>query len=131
MQVLKFGGSSVASAAAIGRVVEIVSKAIEHDRTIVVCSAIGGCTDTLIEIGRRAASGDESFQTLLDQLKERHHTIISELLPGVFQEKVTETVPELWGIVLDKDRYCQVHLFGNKLQMAGRKGNSKDLFRTG
>ncbi|MBR4755723.1 MAG: aspartate kinase, partial [Bacteroidales bacterium] len=104
MQVLKFGGSSVASAAAIGRVVEIVSKAIEHDRTIVVCSAIGGCTDTLIEIGRRAASGDESFQTLLDQLKERHHTIISELLPGVFQEKVTETVDDLFSKLGDTVR---------------------------
>lgn len=104
MQVLKFGGSSVASAAAIGRVVEIVSKAIEHDRTIVVCSAIGGCTDTLIEIGRRAASGDETFQTLLDQLKERHHTIISELLPGVFQEKVTKTVDDLFSKLGDTVR---------------------------
>ena len=51
MQVLKFGGSSVAAASAISRVTGIVSKALEQDRTIVVCSAISRCTDTLIEIG--------------------------------------------------------------------------------
>ena len=53
------------------RVIEIVSKELERDRTILVCSAISGCTDTLIEVGRRAAAGDESFQTLLDTLRER------------------------------------------------------------
>ena len=96
MQVLKFGGTSVASAQAISRVVEIVTNAVEHDRTIIVCSAISGCTDTLIEVGRRAAAGDGSFQTLLDDLRERHHVIINELLPGVFQEKVTGTVDGLF-----------------------------------
>ncbi|MBO7623499.1 MAG: hypothetical protein J6S64_05635, partial [Bacteroidales bacterium] len=51
MQVLKFGGSSVANANNISKVVEIVSKAVERDRTIMVVSAISKCTDTLINIG--------------------------------------------------------------------------------
>ena len=96
MQVLKFGGTSVASASSISRVIEIVAQALEHDRTIVVCSAIKGCTDTLIEIGRRAAAGDESFQTLFNELQERHHAIISELLPSVFQDKVRQTIDGLF-----------------------------------
>ena len=104
MQVLKFGGTSVASAQAISRVIEIVSKELERDRTILVCSAISGCTDTLIEVGRRAAAGDESFQTLLDTLRERHHNIIAELLPGVFQEKVKQTVDGLFDQLGDTVR---------------------------
>ena len=51
MQVMKFGGTSVADASAISTVTDIVSAALERDRTIVVCSAVGGCTDRLIETG--------------------------------------------------------------------------------
>ena len=51
MQVLKFGGSSVSDAANMSKVVEIVTKAVDRDRTILVASAISGCTDTLIRIG--------------------------------------------------------------------------------
>ena len=50
MQVLKFGGSSVANAANMSKVVDIVTKAVDRDRTILVSSAISGCTDTLIKI---------------------------------------------------------------------------------
>ena len=56
MQVLKFGGSSVASAQAMLQTLSIVQKELEEDRTIVVSSAIGGCTDGLIEMGRLAAT---------------------------------------------------------------------------
>ena len=104
MQVLKFGGSSVAAASAISRVTGIVSKALEQDRTIVVCSAISRCTDTLIEIGRKAAARDEGCLDLLQELQDRHHTIIRELLPTVFQEKVTATVDHLFGELRDTVR---------------------------
>ena len=40
MQVLKFGGSSVANAANMSKVVDIVTKAVDRDRTILVSSAI-------------------------------------------------------------------------------------------
>lgn len=81
MQVLKFGGTSVANATNMSKVVDIVTKAVSRDRTILVCSAISKCTDTLIEIGRRAASGEGSYRNLIDDLQEKHHAIISELLP--------------------------------------------------
>ncbi|MCM1502171.1 MAG: bifunctional aspartate kinase/homoserine dehydrogenase I [Bacteroidales bacterium] len=81
MQVMKFGGTSVANADAMSRVVEIVSRAVERDRTILVASAIGGCTDTLVKIGNLAAGRDESYRLLIDELQERHHSIIRELLP--------------------------------------------------
>ena len=51
MQVLKFGGSSVANAENMSKVVDIVTKAVDRDRTILVTSAISGCTDTPERIG--------------------------------------------------------------------------------
>mgnify|MGYP003549447758 CR=1 FL=1 len=65
MQVLKFGGSSVSDAANMSKVVEIVTKAVDRDRTILVASAISGCTDTLIRIGNLAAERDESYKELI------------------------------------------------------------------
>ncbi|MCQ2163790.1 MAG: bifunctional aspartate kinase/homoserine dehydrogenase I [Bacteroidales bacterium] len=90
MQVLKFGGTSVASAENMSKVVDIVVKALEKDRTILVCSAISKCTDTLIEVGKRAASRDESYKSLLDALQERHHGIIAELVPESGRDAATE-----------------------------------------
>ena len=81
MQVLKFGGTSVATAERIRKVADIVSEAVERDRTILVASAVSGCTDTLIETGTRAARKDESYRSLLDSLQERHHGLILDLLP--------------------------------------------------
>lgn len=101
---MKFGGSSVATASSISRVTGIVSKALEQDRAIVVCSAVSRCTDTLIDIGRRAAARDESCLTLLQELQDRHHTIIRELLPAVFQEKVTAVVDGLFRELRDTVR---------------------------
>ena len=56
MKVLKFGGSSVGNAENIGKVVEIVKKAIETDVCFVVLSAMQGTTDALLEIGHTAGN---------------------------------------------------------------------------
>ena len=56
MQVLKFGGTSVARPE---RIIEIVRTSLERDRSLLVCSAISGCTDALIRLGRLAAARDE------------------------------------------------------------------------
>lgn len=89
MQVLKFGGTSIGDSAAMSKVVDIVNKAADKDRTILVVSAISGCTDALISIGNLAASRDESYKPLIDQLQLRHQTIIRELLP---LEKIEESL---------------------------------------
>ena len=89
MQVLKFGGSSVADAQNMSKVVDIVIKAVDRDRTILVVSAISGCTDTLIKIGTLASERDESYKTLIDNLQQRHHDIINDLLP---REKQNESL---------------------------------------
>ena len=49
---MKFGGSSVANAQNINKVIAIVKEALKKDKTVVVSSAISGCTDELIAIGK-------------------------------------------------------------------------------
>ncbi len=96
MQVLKFGGSSVAGAGNMAKVVDIVTKAVDRDRTILVSSAISGCTDTLIKIGTLASQRDESYKVLIDELQQKHHEIINELLPREKQVESTEVCDSLF-----------------------------------
>lgn len=96
MQVMKFGGTSVANSSAMAQVVDIVSKAVDRDRTILVVSAISGCTDTLIRIGNLAAQRNEEYKTLIDGLQRRHHDIIKELLPIEKHEESKETCDALF-----------------------------------
>ncbi len=96
MQVLKFGGSSVAGAGNMAKVVDIVTNAVDRDRTILVSSAISGCTDTLIKIGTLASQRDESYKTLIDGLQKQHHDIINEFLPIEKQKESTEVCDSLF-----------------------------------
>ena len=97
MQVLKFGGTSVASADAMLQTIQIVQKALEADRTLVVSSAISGCTDALIEMGRLAAARDEAYKERLNRWQERHHAIIDKLLPAGYRNKTQGAVDGLFG----------------------------------
>ncbi len=67
MIVMKFGGSSVESAEAIGRVAEIVRAAIAR-RPVVVVSAMGKTTNKLLAIAAAAVSGkrEEALESLTD-----------------------------------------------------------------
>ena len=96
MQVLKFGGSSVADAAKMSQVVDIVTKAVDRDRTILVISAIKGCTDTLIKVGNLASQRDEKYKDLIIGLQQQHHEIINELLPREKREESTEVCDSLF-----------------------------------
>jgi len=103
MQVLKFGGTSVASAENIGKVIAIVTRALAHGPVALVVSALGGTTDALIGIGRTAASGDEAFRQTLRQLEARHLTAAEQLLPSFeaqaeIQPWLTAQFAELAGL---------------------------------
>ncbi len=72
--VMKFGGSSVESAAAIERVAGIV-RAREHRRPVVVVSAMGKTTNRLLAMADAAVSGDASRAlALCAELKVFHET---------------------------------------------------------
>lgn len=95
MQVLKFGGSSVANATNISRVLDIVSKAARRDRVALVCSAISGCTDALLDLAR-TERGSAERQVMLESLKTRHEDIIRRLFTGAERELVSGKVAALF-----------------------------------
>ena len=80
MKVLKFGGSSVANAENIEKVIKIISDSIKESKCAVVFSAIQGVTDLLIETGQLAESGDESFRAKLTEIEEIHIEAIRNLI---------------------------------------------------
>src|SRR2546430_10245411 len=80
LTVLKFGGTSVADAAALQRVAALVGRAHRTTRPVVVVSALAGVTDALLAAVAAAASGDaERMRPQLDALLERHAEIAGRL----------------------------------------------------
>ncbi len=82
MIVMKFGGSSVDSAASIGRVVEIVRRHLDH-KPLVVVSAMGKTTRKLLESAEAAAAGDPKaalagFEELRETHRREAHGVVSE-----------------------------------------------------
>jgi aspartate kinase len=85
---MKFGGTSVATAEAIGRVAEIVRARIER-RPIVIVSAMGKTTNALLAIASTAASGDrDRALSMLCTLVDFHRGESEHLvdLEPVFEE---------------------------------------------
>src|SRR3954470_14306174 len=89
MKVLKFGGSSVGSADSINQVVDIIRKASEVGRCAVVLSAMQGTTDELIETGRDAERGDETYVARLSNIRERHLSTVAQLFAGGANDELT------------------------------------------
>ena len=95
MKVLKFGGSSVGNPKTIQLVMNIVEKSFKNDKqTIVVCSAFGGVTDQLINAGKLAASKDNSYKDIIDQIKTRHLSAIDELVSIEMREAPKKELEE-------------------------------------
>jgi len=92
MQVLKFGGSSVANAENITKVITLVRKALTKDRTLLVVSALGGITDMLIQTAVSAAAGDESYKDKLQEIEHRHLETVRTLLPLTRQSAALSAV---------------------------------------
>ncbi len=97
MQVMKFGGSSVANAQNISKVIAIVKEALKKDKTVVVSSAISGCTDELIAIGKEALSQNENYTVRIDQLELRHISLIEELIPAEDYTSIKQECRELFN----------------------------------
>jgi aspartate kinase len=83
--VMKFGGTSVADRAAIGRLISIVraarQAAIQPESSdwrgpIVVVSALGGATDRLLGVAAEAGAGDiDGAREHVKALRVRHHEV--------------------------------------------------------
>jgi bifunctional aspartokinase / homoserine dehydrogenase 1 len=92
MKVLKFGGSSVANAENINRVVAIVQESLKNEKIVLVVSAFSGVTDTLIECGRLASVGDEKYKEQLISIEQRHLEAVKALIPVAQQSSILSWV---------------------------------------
>src|SRR3954466_7395654 len=92
MQVLKFGGTSVANAANINKAVAIIEQAIKKEPAVVVVSALGGITDILLHCAVLAAEGDEQYKEKLLTIEQRHLEVVKTLIPVAQQSSVLSFV---------------------------------------
>ncbi len=93
MQVLKFGGSSVANAQNINNVINIVQQATKKNtNSIIVLSALGGITDALLEAAALASEGNDVYKDKLQLIAQRHLTAVKELIPLDQQSSVLSMV---------------------------------------
>jgi aspartokinase/homoserine dehydrogenase 1 len=101
MQVLKFGGTSVANAENIRRVSCIIQKAAKKEKVIAVVSALGGITDHLLQAAKKAADGNEEYKKLLTSAEQRHLEVVKELVPVVKQSSALSLVKKLFNEIDD------------------------------
>lgn len=78
MQVLKFGGSSLANAERFQQVAKLIQQRADTGRTAVVLSAMQGVTDALIEAIETARSGGD-WQSQLHAIEKRHQDTLSQM----------------------------------------------------
>ncbi len=81
MKVLKFGGSSVANAANIEKVINIVFDQSATEKKLVVVSALGGVTDKLLQLAALASVADEGYKKVLEEIEQKHLELVRALLP--------------------------------------------------
>lgn len=96
----KFGGTSLADAERIRGVAKIVSARPESQRFVVV-SAMGGVTDALVRAVQLAGSRDPAYIGAIEEVRNRHHATIAELLPTDAAAALIATVDRDLGDVLD------------------------------
>ncbi len=97
MQVLKFGGTSVATAENISRVIAILkdkkaSQVSSEAKLIVVVSALGGITDLLLQAADLAAGGNDTYKEKIVQVEYRHLETVKKLIPVATQSQLLSLV---------------------------------------
>jgi len=81
MNVLKFGGTSVANAENIKLTVQIIAQKAKQDRLVVVVSALSGVTDLLLSASKKAALKDAEYKEIVAEIEKKHLFAIRELIP--------------------------------------------------
>ena len=130
--VMKFGGSSLATAAAMSRAADHVMAEARHP--MVVLSALGGVTDLLLQAADEARVGGDP-DPILDAIHSRHRRIIADLaldpmLLGDLEHRMQQLVrgiallrelsPRVRDAFVSLGERMSVRLFAALLQRRGR-----------
>lgn len=91
MKVLKFGGTSVGTAESLTNVKQIVTAC--KGQVIVVVSALGGVTNQLIQMADLAEAHSDEWESILEQVKARHMSVIDAVVPE-YRQAQCKTVIE-------------------------------------
>jgi bifunctional aspartokinase / homoserine dehydrogenase 1 len=113
MKVLKFGGTSMANADHIQKVVSVLVNQSSSDKLVIVVSAMSSVTDHLLKMATMAANADESYTKEAELLALQHLTAVRDLLPLEQQSSVLSKVKQ----------YC------NELEYIGSK-NYRLVYKT-
>lgn len=82
VEIFKFGGASLADAAAVRHAIDIILEE-RPSRVVTVVSALAGVTDALLSIAAAARDGDlKSVDNSIDRLHERHCLVADGVLPN-------------------------------------------------
>ena len=102
MKVLKFGGSSVKNAENITKVLDILQGKIDSgEQFTVVCSAMGGITDLLIQMSELAADGKDEYIAYYHQFRDRHESTAKELLGDENYMLIADELDQNYGTLKD------------------------------
>ncbi|KAB8151558.1 aspartate kinase [Kordia sp. TARA_039_SRF] len=122
MKILKFGGTSVGSVKGLLKISEIISQT--SGRKIIVCSAMSGVTDILLNLTKHVKARDElSISRCIDTLRQRHLSVIQSLFS---QEDVKlqmkDFISESLNCILklskqtySEDIECEIITYGERL----------------
>jgi len=101
MQVLKFGGSSVANSENIEKVAKVIEQKAKEDRTVVVISALAGITDILLDCGNLASEGNDEYKDKLKAAELRHIEVAKNLMPVVHQSRSISNIKQQFNELED------------------------------
>ncbi len=94
MKVLKFGGTSMANADHIQKVIAILLDRSSSNRSLVVVSAMSGVTDHLLKMASMAANADESYTKEAEALTLQHLSAVRDVLPIQQQSAVLSKIKQ-------------------------------------
>jgi aspartokinase/homoserine dehydrogenase 1 len=80
VNVLKFGGSSLATPATVRASTAIAREARRREPIVVVVSAFYGVTNQLLESAKLAERGDAAYRRLFDEIARRHRAAVTALV---------------------------------------------------
>ena len=96
VQVLKFGGTSVASADRIFHIVDLVLKAEGNYQRVVVVSALGGITDVLLEAIKTAEKQEGGHRAVVGTVRVRHLVAARRLAMPSDIPELEASLEKLW-----------------------------------
>jgi len=141
MIIMKFGGTSLGTAESIQNVLRIVRDRVDLDPVLVV-SAHAGVTDSLVELGRTAPSGDADVSKIEDfhrrlledldlpaDLLDEQHGEMADLVRGI--KLVSEASPRTRDLLLSFGERCSSRLLAAYFNQQGLPAQAVDAFEVG